>query len=180
MKTLMKLLIVLSLACLVSSAVSAQQKPRKKRSVPATICKVSSVPKGMVIVGYKNNAACGQAMEIIVKRPAASEIVCADSPIPDEYTVDGVRGSLTCGDNSLSNALSITNAASLYGIRVGMTKFQVEDQFGSPADVNRGTKSNPGKGTTWTYNGRLKTTIIYFDENFIVTGFEEKWLRETN
>ena len=170
----MKLLILLSLVCLLSSAVAAQQKTRKKRSAPSTICKIASVPKGMVIVGYKTNPACGQEMEIMVKRPSASETVCSDSPIPDGFTVDGIRGSLACG-GGLSNALSITNAASLYGIRVGMNKFQVEDQLGSPADVNRGTRSNVGKGTTWTYYGKFKTTFIYFDENFIVTEFEEKW-----
>jgi hypothetical protein len=178
MKTSMKLLMLLALVCLVSSAVSAQQKTRKKRIASSTICKVASVPKGMVIVGYKTNPACGEGMEIMVKRPAPSETVCADSPIPDGYTVDGLRGSLACGGgNSLSNALSITNAASLYGIRVGMNKFQVEDELGSPADVNRGTRSNPGKGTTWTYYGKFKTTFIYFDEEFIVTEFEEKWAK---
>jgi hypothetical protein len=129
----------------------------------------------MVIVGYKTNPACGQEMEIVVKRPGASEIVCADSPIPDGFMVDGIRGSLTCsGGNLLSNALSITNADSLYGIRVGMTKFEVESELGSPTDVHRGTNTNPGKGTTWSYDTRLKTTFIYFDENFIVVDFEEK------
>ena len=167
---------LLCLVCLATSAVSAQQKTRKKRSASSTICQIASVPKGMVIVGYKTNPACGQELEIVVKRPAASEIVCSDSPIPDGFTVDGIRGSLACGGgNLLSNALSITNADSLYGIRVGMTKFEVEDQLGSPTDVHRGTKTNPGKGTTWSYDTRLKTTFIYFDENFIVVDFEEKW-----
>jgi hypothetical protein len=176
MKTSLKLLALSCLVCLVSSALSAQQKARKKRSASSTICRVESVPRDMVIVGYKTNPACGEEMEIVVKRPGASEIVCADSPIPDGFTVDGIRGSLTCGGgNLLSNALSITNADSLYGIRVGMTKFQVESELGSPTDVHRGTKTNPGKGTTWSYDTRLKTTLIYFDENFIVVDFEEKY-----
>ena len=177
MKTSIKILMLLSVLCLASSAVSAQQKARKKRSAPSAICTVESVPKGMVIVGYKTNPACGEKMEIIVKRPAAKEIVCADSPIPDGYTVDGLRGSLVCGDgNPLTNALSITGAPTYYGIRVGMTRDQVEEEFGSPGDVHRGTIFNPGKGTTWTYDhGKLKTSYVYFDENFIVIGFEDKW-----
>jgi hypothetical protein len=177
MKTSMKVLIILSLVCLVSSAAAAQQKTRKKRSAPSAICTVEAVPKGMVIVAYKTNPACGQKMEIIVKRPATTEIVCADSPIPDGYVVDGLRGSLVCGDgNPLTSALSITGEPTFYGIRVGMTRDQVEEEFGSPGDVHRGTIFNPGKGTTWTYDhGKLKTTYVYFDEKFIVIGFEDKW-----
>ena len=176
MKTSMKLLMLLSLVCLVSSAVSAQQKTRKKRTVSSTICNVASVPKNMVIVGYKTNPACAQGREIMVKRPMGAEIICEDSPIPDGYTVDGLRGSLACGGgNPLTNALSISTAATLYGIRVGMSKFEVEAEFGSPADDNRGNKTNPGKGRTWTYNSRLKTTYVYFDEDYKVVGFEEKW-----
>jgi len=177
MKTSMKLLMLFALVCLVSSAASAQQKTLKKRSVSSTICNVASVPKGMVIVGYKTNPACGQGKEIIVKRPtAASEIICEDSPIPDGYVVDGLQGSLPCGGgNLLTNALSISTGATLYGIKVGMSKFEVLDEFGSPADSKRGNKTNPARGRTWIYRGKLKTTYVYFDDTYVVVGFEEKY-----
>src|SRR5213075_2820180 len=114
MKTSMKLLIVLFLVCLTSSAASAQSsgqsKTHKKRSASSVICGVESVPVGMVIVGFKPNPTCAQGTEMVVKRPAATEIVCANSPVPDGYTVDEVQGSLACGTaNPLSNALSITS-----------------------------------------------------------------------
>jgi hypothetical protein len=60
MKTSTKLLMLLSLLCLISPAVSAQPKTRKKRSTTSTICRVESVPNGMVIVGYKTNPAVGK------------------------------------------------------------------------------------------------------------------------
>ena len=181
MKTSMKLFVLCSLVCLAGSAVSAQQKTRRKSGAAPAICKVQSVPRGMVIVGQKANAACSQGVEFIVKRPGAKEIVCDGSPIPDGYVVEERTGSMPCrGDNPLTNALLIkstditTGGDSFYGIKIGMSKFQVEDILGSPADVSRGTVFNPGKGTTWVYNGRTKTTLIYFDENFNVMSFEER------
>jgi len=176
MKTSVKLLVGLFLVCLASSAVSAQSKTRKKRSTSSAICGAASVPKGMVIVGYKPNSTCERGMEMVVKRPAAKEIVCANSPVPDGYIVEEVQGSLACGAaNALSNALSITRGLEFYGIRIGMTRDQVIDQFGSPADDNRGTKTNPGKGRTWTYRTNAKTTYVYFDDDYIVVDFDEKW-----
>jgi len=176
MKTSVKLLLGLCLVCLASSAVFAQSKTRKKRPASSTICGVASVPNGMVIVGHKPNPSCAQGIEMVVKRPAAKEIVCANSPVPDGYTVDEVQGSLACGPaNALSNALSITRGSDFYGIRIGMTKFQVLDQFGSPADDTRGTKTNPGKGRTWTYRTNAKTTYVYFDDDYIVVDFDERW-----
>lgn len=111
MKTSMKLLMLVSVVCLVSSAAIAQKKTaRKARNAPSTICKVASVPKGMVIVGYKKNQACGEAMELLVKRPDVIEIICADSPVPNGYSVGGVQGSAACNtgnSNPLTNALAI-------------------------------------------------------------------------
>jgi len=114
MKTLVKLSVLLILVCLSISAASAQQKSaRKSRPASTTICKVGSVPKGMVIVGYKTNAACAEGMELVVKRPAEFETVCTDSPIPDGYAVGGMQASPACqngNSNPLTNALAIVNA----------------------------------------------------------------------
>jgi len=159
---------------MVSSAASAQQKSRKKPSAARPICKVQSVPKGMVIVGHKTNPLCGQAFELVVKRPVTAEKVCANSPIPDGYTVDNITGSAECiGDNPLTNALAISKEG-LYGIKIGMTHTQVSQRLGPPGQMSRGTRSNPALGTTWSYRGPFTTLHIYFDDDSTVSSYEEK------
>jgi len=113
MKTFTKTSILLLLVCLFDSSATAQKKTARKASKAQTIvCKMGSVPKGMVIVGHRQNDACSEGMELIVKRPAKLETVCADSPVPDDYTVAGIRGSAACNTpdfNPLTNALSISH-----------------------------------------------------------------------
>lgn len=175
MKTLIRILIICSVACMVNSAASAQQKSRKKPTAAARpICKVQSVPKGMVIVAHKTNPTCGEGFELVVKRPITAEKVCANSPVPDGYTVDQITGSSACsGANPLTNALVISKEGT-YGIKIGMTSMQVSEKLGPPAQISRGTRNNPGIGTTWSYRGPFSTFHIYFEDNSIVSSFEEK------
>ena len=173
MKVSLKLLTFLFLLCLATSTVSAQSKTRKKRNVASAICRVASVPKGMVVVGYKPNPTCDQGMEMVVKRPAISEVVCTDSPVPEEYRVEAVQGSPACAGNPLANAMSITRATTFYGIRPGMTPEQVEAVLGRPEKVFRGTKTTLGKGTTRTYPALYKSLFVYFDEKSMVFDYEE-------
>ncbi|HXQ74036.1 MAG TPA: hypothetical protein VN844_26270 [Pyrinomonadaceae bacterium] len=113
MKAFTKLLLLATLCSTCTYSALAQKagsKPRKP-SKPRVVCSVEAVPRGMVIVGYKDNAACGTGTELLVKRPTDSETVCANSPVPDGYSIQNIIGSLECRDaspNPLTNALVIT------------------------------------------------------------------------
>jgi hypothetical protein len=115
MKNLQKPALLIAAACLLNSFSLAQQtsirKTRKPTAPPKTVCSVAAVPKGMVIVGYKDNADCPSSRGLLVKRPDASETVCANSPMPDGYSVQSISGSIDCREaspNLLTNALVIT------------------------------------------------------------------------
>jgi hypothetical protein len=117
MKNLAKSAVLIASVCLLNSIGLGQQKSirktRKAIEPPKIVCTVAAVPKGMVIVGYKDNAGCTSGRELLVKRPDASETVCANSPMPDGYIVQSISGSLECREaspNPLTNALVITRA----------------------------------------------------------------------
>jgi hypothetical protein len=117
MKNLAKSAVLIAAVCLLNSVAPGQQKSIRKTRKPTesqkTVCSVAAVPKGMVIVAYKDNADCTSGRELLVKRPNASETVCANSPIPDGYTVQSISGSIECREaslNPLTNALVITRA----------------------------------------------------------------------
>lgn len=113
MEAFTKLLLLIALCCTCTYSASGQKvgnKPRKP-SKSRVVCSVEAVPQGMVIVGYKDNAACETGSELLVKRPTDSETVCANSPVPDGYSVQNIMGSVECRDaspNPLTNALIIT------------------------------------------------------------------------
>lgn len=117
MKNLAKPAVLIASVCLLNSVGLGQQKSNRKTrkpiEPPKIVCTVTAVPKGMVIVGYKDNARCTSGRELLVKRPDASETVCANSPMPDGYIVQGISGSIECSEaspNPLTNALVITRA----------------------------------------------------------------------
>ena len=95
MRQLIKLLLLLLLLCLPLSDSLAQKSTRRtrKRSQPPVICKLESVPKGFVVVGYQRNLACNDGFELRVKRPENGDIVCAESPVPPQFaTASEARG----------------------------------------------------------------------------------------
>lgn len=122
MKNLAKLAVLLAAVCLLSSVTLGQQKSIRKTRKPTTtppqrVCSVDAVPKGMVIVGYKDNAGCTSGSELLVKRPDASETICANSPMPAGYIVQSITGSLECREaspNPLTNALVITRGGQTF------------------------------------------------------------------
>jgi hypothetical protein len=73
MQQLVKLLLLPVLFCLLPSGSIAQKSGRRTRtpSPPPIICKLSSVPNGMVVVGYKRNSACSDA----------------ESPVPPQFSI---------------------------------------------------------------------------------------------
>ena len=101
MQPLIKLLLLSTLLCLLPSGSIAQKSSRRARrpSPPPIICKISSVPNGMVVVGYKRNSACSDGAELLVKRPENGDIICAESPLPPQFSIatDAQGGSVgTC------------------------------------------------------------------------------------
>lgn len=89
MHRLTKLLLLSLLLCLLPSAATAQKTTRKTRkpSSPAVLCKIESVPNGMVVVGYKRNSACSNGAELLVARPENGDIICAESPVPAGFSI---------------------------------------------------------------------------------------------
>jgi len=89
MQQLVKLLVISALLCLFPSESIAQKSVRRTRkpSPPPIICKIGSVPKDMVVVGYKRNSACSDGAELLVKRPENGDIICAESPVPPKFSI---------------------------------------------------------------------------------------------
>lgn len=118
MQQLVKLLLLLVLLCLLPFESIAQKSGRRTRkpSPPPVICKVESVPSGMVVVGYKRNSACSDGTELLVKQPENGDIICAESPIPQTFSISTeAQGSLigTCR----TKAFLIVNAGPATGQR---------------------------------------------------------------
>lgn len=89
MHQLIKLLLLSVLFCLLPSG-SIAQKPGRRTRTPSPspiICKIASVPNGMVVVGYKRNSACSDGAELLVKRPENGDIICAESPLPPQFSI---------------------------------------------------------------------------------------------
>jgi hypothetical protein len=113
MNAFTKLLLLVTLCCTCTCSASGQKVGSKLRkpSKPRVVCSVEAVPQGMVIVGYKDNAVCETGNELLVKRPTDSETVCANSPVPEGYSVQNIIGNVECRDaspNPLTNAVIIT------------------------------------------------------------------------
>ena len=89
MQHLIKLLLLSLICCLLPSASFAQKAGRKTRrpSPPPIICKIESVPNGMVVVGYKRNSAYGGGAELLIKRPENGDIICAESTLPPQFSI---------------------------------------------------------------------------------------------
>ena len=89
MQKLIKPLLLSVLLCVLPTCAIAQKHARKTRkpATPQVICKVAAVPKGMVVVGYKRNSACSDGTELLVKRPENGDIICAESPLPAQFSI---------------------------------------------------------------------------------------------
>lgn len=89
MQQLFKLLLLSLLLCLLPAGSIAQKSKRRTRrpSSPPVICNIASVPKDMVVVGYKRNSVCSDGAELLVKRPQNGDIICAESPVPPQFSI---------------------------------------------------------------------------------------------
>ncbi len=117
MQQLAKLLLLPALLCLFPSESMAQKSARATRKPPTlpVICKISDVPKGMVVVGHKRNSTCSDGNELLVKRAENGDIICAESPVPPRFSiVSEAQGGLvgTCPSKAFLIAGGTTEAAS--------------------------------------------------------------------
>jgi hypothetical protein len=89
MQQLAKLLLLPVLLCLLPSISIAQKSGRgtRKPSPSPVICAIASVPKGMVVVGYKRNSACSGGAQLLVKQPENGDIICSESPVPPRFSI---------------------------------------------------------------------------------------------
>ena len=125
MQLLIKLVLLSVLLCLLPSESIAQKSGRKtpKPSLPPVICKITSVPNGMVVVGYKRNSACSDGAELLVKRPENGDIICAESPVPPGFSIAAEAQGDSIG-NCPNRAFLIS------GARVGSTSLVDDDSIG--------------------------------------------------
>ena len=87
MRQLVRLLPLLVLLCCVPSSTAQKSKRTTRKPAPAIICKIASVPNGMVVVGYQRNSACSDGFELLVKRPENGDIICGGSPLPRQFSI---------------------------------------------------------------------------------------------
>ena len=118
MQQLIKLLLLSVLFCLLPSGSIAQKSARRTRtsSPSSIICKIASVPDGMVVVGYKRNSACTDGAELLVKRPENGDVICAESPVPPQFSIaTEAQGSLigTCPNKAFLISLASSAPASV-------------------------------------------------------------------
>jgi hypothetical protein len=145
MKIVIKMASLCVLVFLASGTALGQRRTNKRpesKSVATaqrTFCKGESVQGGFVVVGYKSSAKCGVNAELIVKKPADTEIVCDGSPIPDGFHVVSQEGSPACAGaspNPLTNALTITRQDSASTTRpsskVASRSFDEEEEEETP------------------------------------------------
>jgi len=150
MKPSTKLLFLVTLcsACTYSAlGQKAGSKPRKP-SKPKVVCSVEAVPQGMVIVGYKDNAVCETGTELLVKKPTDLETVCANSPVPDGYSVQNIIGSVECRDaspNPLTNAVVIKRGRPDSSTSIAPTPSDTEPSFRREITVKVTTGSSREK-----------------------------------
>ena len=89
MQQLIRLLLLSLLLCLLAPYSFAQKSARRTRrpSAPAIVCKITLVPNGMIVVGHKRNSACSGGVELLVKTPENGDIICAESPVPPQFSI---------------------------------------------------------------------------------------------
>ena len=151
MKNLAKPAVLIAAVCLLNSVALGQQKSIRKTRKPTEplkiVCSVGAVPKGMVIVGYKDNAGCSSGRELLVKHPDASETICANSPMPDSYIVQSISGSIECREaspNPLTNALVITRG----GQNLSTSAMTNSETIYSRSSSRRETTVSVSRGTS--------------------------------
>jgi hypothetical protein len=114
MRIVTSLAFLCALTCLPLEITAQKRANSNKPSTAAgssrPVCEGQPIPKEFVVVGLKRSGRCGSLPELVVKRPAASETVCANSPIPSGYSMTEVTSLHACSGaspNPLTNALFI-------------------------------------------------------------------------
>jgi hypothetical protein len=105
------------LAAVLATVILAPIVIAQSESKPAQICAGSNVPYGYVVIGRITTEQCRKFVDLperdntlVIKRPAAREVICEDSPYPGNYAITGRARSAACPNNaneSYNNALVI-------------------------------------------------------------------------
>src|SRR5215213_11940426 len=152
MQQLVKLLLISLLLCLLPATSIAQKSGRRTRrsTPPPIICKIESVPNGMVVVGYKRNSACRDGAELLVKRPENGDIICAESPVPPPFSIaTEAQGNLT--GTCPHKAFLISGASSSPATEPGTTS-RVDDNSIGRAFASRASDIQvEGEGTVTAF-----------------------------
>jgi hypothetical protein len=161
---ILKYLSALSMIALLAvvSAAGQQRHTRagvRKAVLPAVsqmeLCENAKIPAGWVVVGVQHEAKCG-GRSLLVKKPAARELVCGTSPVPEGYRVisqDAAQACLGTDDNPLANAMTIVrddtpeaDAARTLSAAPQVTATQARSEAIDP------------NSTPWPHNGSGLTT----------------------
>lgn len=102
---MLRRLVVVLLTVVLAPIVLAQSEGK-----PAQICAGSNIPYGFVVIGRVTTEQCRKFVDLperdntlIIKRPAAREIICEDSPYPGTHAVTGRARSVACPNNANEN-----------------------------------------------------------------------------
>ena len=98
--------IVVALVTVISAPMVIAQSEGK----PAHICAGSNIPYGYVVIGRVTTEQCRKFVDLperdntlVIKRPAAREVICEDSPYPGTHAVTGRARSVACPNNANEN-----------------------------------------------------------------------------
>lgn len=128
---------------------SKSSRPKLSAPTPRVICQGETVPKTLVVVGYKVSAKCGSSAELVLKRPSDTEIICADSPIPEGFHVVDIQGSHACttaDSNPLTNAILVrtdnlvSTASTIPASRSATRTIRTYDRDSDDEDIPRSTE----------------------------------------
>ena len=98
------------LLAVLTAVISAPLVIAQSEGKPTQICAGSNIPYGYVVIGRVTTEQCRRFVDLperdntlVVKRPAAREVICEDSPYPGNYAVTGRSRSAACPNNANEN-----------------------------------------------------------------------------
>jgi hypothetical protein len=99
----------------------------------------------MVVVGYKRNSGCSDGVELVVKRPENGDIICAESPVPPQFSIAAQAQGQAVG-TCPNKAVLITEASQGQSTERGKTP--LADDAAGRAFANRASDIQvEGEGT---------------------------------
>lgn len=79
-------------------------------NISVTICAGSNIPNGYVMIGQTTIEQCRKYTDLperdnalIIKKPGRREVICEQSPYPNNYAVSARTRSVSCPNNANDN-----------------------------------------------------------------------------